>query len=150
SVALRLRGHLLPRALRVSVSQNKSSAQNALPLVGRFLLGPSEKADLGLGRRAHSHGCAQRALSRSGQKRRASCPPTEIPSPSKATSGETPSYTSTPIKRPSPSSRWPQKARTRTSSRVSLWHTRNGTASSPMAGLRSLPSRSSRALTSKS
>src|SRR5262249_53772459 len=62
SVALRLGGHLLPTALRVSVSQNKSSAQNALPLRGRFLLGPSEKADLGLGSRAHSHGCAQRAL----------------------------------------------------------------------------------------
>jgi len=71
SVALRLGSHLLPQALRVSVSPNKSRAQNALPRVGRFLLGPSEKADLGLGSRAHSHGCAQSALSRSGQKRRA-------------------------------------------------------------------------------
>src|SRR6266478_529503 len=149
SVALRLGGHLLPRALRVSVSQNKSSAQDALPPGRRFLLGPAEKADLGLGSRAHSHGCARSALSRSGQKRRALCQPIETTSPSKAFSDETPSFTSTRIRRPSPSSRWPQRARTGTGSRVNLCRTPNGTASSPTAGLRSLPSHSSRVLTWK-
>ena len=49
SGALRLGGHLLPRALRVSVSQNKSSAQNALPLSGDFFWVPPRKLTLALG-----------------------------------------------------------------------------------------------------